>query len=321
MASDELLFLKLGGSLITDKARPYTHRPGLIHRLGEEIRQALEDRPGLRLLLGHGSGSFGHQAAAPHGTREGVRTPGQWRGFAEVSAAAARLNALVTDILLEAGLPVVSLSPHASVRCRDGEIVHLATEPIREALRHGLVPLVYGDVAWDEVRGGTIVSTEDLFVYLAPLLRPARVLLVGSAPGVLDDQGRVIPRITPASFPEVQRFLQGAHTTDVTGGMADKVARMIRLVEAIPGLRVHIFSGEEPGRVRRAVAGGDPDFGTCISSMPARSPPPPTAGRGGPSPPAVPSDKGTGNAGPGPTSSAGETAAGRSDGLRRSTPQ
>ncbi|HID90233.1 MAG TPA: isopentenyl phosphate kinase family protein [Anaerolineae bacterium] len=264
MASEERVFLKLGGSLITDKTRPYTHRPDLIRRLGEEIRQALEARPGLRLLLGHGSGSFGHWAAAPYGTRDGVRTLKEWRGFAEVAGAAARLNGLVTDLFLEVGLPVVSLPPRASARCRDGELFHLAVEPIREALRHGLVPLIYGDVAWDEVRGGTIVSTEDLFVYLAPLLRPDRILLAGAAPGVLDDRGRVIPRITPASFPEVRQFLRRAHTTDVTGGMADKVAQMVRLIERMPGLEVHIFSGQEPGRVRRAVEGRELDFGTCI---------------------------------------------------------
>jgi len=270
MASEELVFLKLGGSLITDKARPYTHRPDLIRRLGKEIRQALEARPGLRLLLGHGSGSFGHRAAAPYGTREGVHTPREWRGFAEVAAAAARLNTLATDLLLEVGLPVISLSPRASVRCRDGAIVHLAVEPIREALRHGLIPLVYGDVAWDEVRGGTIVSTEDLFVYLAPLLRPDRILLVGAAPGVLDDQRSVIPRITPASFPEVRRFLRGADTTDVTGGMAAKVAQMVGLIKRIPGLEVHIFSGQEPGQVQRAVEGRDLDFGTCILGVGGR---------------------------------------------------
>ncbi|HEY74949.1 MAG TPA: isopentenyl phosphate kinase family protein [Thermoflexia bacterium] len=271
MASEDLVFLKLGGSLITDKARPYTHRPDLIRRLGEEIRQALDGRPGLRLLLGHGSGSFGHQAAAPYGTRDGVRTPREWRGFAEVAGAAARLNVLVTDLLLEAGLPVVSLSPRASVRCRDGAIVRLAVEPIQEALRHGLVPLVYGDVAWDEVRGGTIVSTEDLFVYLAPLLRPGRILLAGAAPGVLDDRRNVIPRITPPSFPKVRRFLRGAYTTDVTGGMADKVAQMVRLVERVPGLEVYIFSGRERGRVRQAMEGGSLGFGTCILGAEGRA--------------------------------------------------
>jgi len=265
---EELIFLKLGGSLITDKARPYTHRPRVIRRLGEEIRQVLGARPGLRLVLGHGSGSFGHRAAAPYGTRQGVHTPRQWQGFAEVAAAAARLNCLVTDLLLEAGLPIVSLPPRASARCRDGELTHLAVEPIQEALHHGLVPLIYGDVAWDEQRGGTIVSTEDLFVHLTPLLNPARILLVGSAPGVLDAKGAVIPRITPASFTAIQPVLRGAHTTDVTGGMADKVTQMVKLVARTPGLRVAILSGKDPGQVRQALMAPDASTGTHITAAP-----------------------------------------------------
>jgi len=260
------LFLKLGGSLITDKTRPYTPRMDLIRRLAREVREAQEKEPDLRLLAGHGSGSFGHQAAAPYGTRQGVHTPEQWQGYAYVSAAAARLNRLVTDALLEAGVPVLSLQPSASARCRSGVLLHLETDPIREALAHGLVPLVYGDVALDEVHGGTIVSTEDLFAYLAGILSPQRILLVGEAPGVLDEHGDVISFICPSTFPTVRPLLSGSRGVDVTGGMADKVARMVGLVEDRPGLIVHILSGLEPGLVCRALLDPDLPVGTRIGS-------------------------------------------------------
>lgn len=265
--TDELVFLKLGGSLITDKSRPYTPRPGVIERLAGEIESARAHRPDLRLLLGHGSGSFGHQAAAPYGTQHGVSTEREWRGFAEVAAAAARLNRIVTDALQTAGVPVFSVQPSASARCRDGELVHLTIHPVRQALRHGLVPLVYGDVALDDEHGGTIVSTEDLFVYLAAGLRPRRILLAGNAPGVLDADGQVVPRITPATVSELDSALHGSHATDVTGGMAAKVAHMVKLVEELEGLTVRILTGMEPGQVERALA--DPEFaaGTGISAQ------------------------------------------------------
>lgn len=255
----ERVFLKLGGSLITDKSRPYTPRPEVIRRLAEEVGAARQARHDLELVIGHGSGSFGHAAAAPYGTRQGVSTPRQWRGFAEVAAAAARLNRLVTDIFLEAGVPVWSIQPSASARCRDGELVHLETAPIREALAHGLVPLIYGDVALDEARGGTIASTEDLFVYLTGVLRPQRILLATRVPGVLDDWGEVIPAISPATFPSIRPLLRRARGVDVTGGMADKVARMVALVERYPEVTVWILSGEVEGRICEALL--SPDFG------------------------------------------------------------
>ncbi len=250
---NELVFLKLGGSLITDKTRPETARVEWIHRLAAEVCQVLALRPELGLLLGHGSGSFGHQAAARHGTRQGVRVPAQWRGYAEVAAAAARLNRLVSHTFRSVGVPVLSVQPSASARCRDGLLVDLALAPLESALAHGLVPLVYGDVALDEMRGGTIVSTEDLFVYLAPILQPQRLLLVGQTRGVLDEDGATIPRITPATLPSIRPLLTGSHAVDVTGGMADKVTRMVDLVQRQPGLVVQILSGLEEGALLRAL--------------------------------------------------------------------
>ncbi|MCX6065672.1 MAG: hypothetical protein NT121_07955, partial [Chloroflexi bacterium] len=62
----ELVFLKLGGSLITDKTLPYTPRLDKLADLASQIAAALSTRQ-LSLVLGHGSGSFGHIAAKKYG--------------------------------------------------------------------------------------------------------------------------------------------------------------------------------------------------------------------------------------------------------------
>ncbi len=266
-----MIIVKLGGSLITDKGRPFAARYEVITRLAGEVRRALEVAPALRLLLGHGSGSFGHWAAAPYGTRQGVQTAAQWRGYAEVAAAAARLNRIVTDAFLEAGVPVLSLQPSASAHCHDGVLEHLDVQPIQAALRHGLVPLVYGDVAFDDVRGGTIISTEDIFVFLTcafnergEMFRPTRILLLGEVDGVLDAEGNVIPRISPDERPALNAILGRAQGVDVTGGMVDKVTRMFELVERYPEIRVHILNGTYPGLLSRALLDESLEAGTRI---------------------------------------------------------
>ncbi len=259
-----LYFLKLGGSLITDKTRAYAARREVIARLAEEVRLCLEARPSLSLLIGHGSGSYGHWAADPYGTREGVRTGAEWRGYAQVAAAAGRLNRVVTDAFLEAGVPVLSIQPSASARCRDGEVVYLDVGPIGEALNHELVPLVYGDVAFDEIRGGTIASTENLFAYLTHELEPERILLLSGVTGVLDRDGRLIPSITPDDMPELRRTLAGAEEVDVTGGMADKVGRMVALVQQRPQMTVDIFTGIRPGLLTRCLLDTELRAGTRI---------------------------------------------------------
>jgi isopentenyl phosphate kinase len=258
-----IVFLKLGGSLITDKTRVEHARVRVIRRLAREIKAARAARPDLQLVLGHGSGSFGHVAAKKHGTRSGVKDQSGWRGFAEVAAAAARLNQIVTDIFIAEGVPVISLPPSASARCEDGELMALDTVAVETALQHQLTPLVYGDVAFDTVRGATIVSTEDVFVYLARELEPGRVLLAGEVAGVYaaaDLSGRPIEIITPATVERCAAALGGSHGPDVTGGMSGKVYQMLELVQRQPDLSVRIFSGAKPGAVRRLLI--DPAYAT-----------------------------------------------------------
>jgi isopentenyl phosphate kinase len=262
-----LCFLKLGGSLITDKATPYTVRPEALARLVDEIAAARRDRPDLRLVLGHGSGSFGHAEAHKYGTRGGVHSAGDWHGFAIVSAAAAKLNRLVADALLAGGVPAVTLQPSASAICHDGRLARLALDPIGQALENGLCPLLYGDVAFDETRGGTIISTEDIFRLLARHLRPARILLAGLETGVYSDwpDGRtVVARISLATAPDWARALSGSHVPDVTGGMASKVNEMLALSQEAPGLETIIFSGEQPGNVYASLVEDEAPFGTKI---------------------------------------------------------
>jgi isopentenyl phosphate kinase len=153
----------------------------------------------------------------------------------------------------------LSLQPAASALSDRGTVTRLEIDPLRRALSHKLVPLVFGDVAFDEGIGGTILSTEDVFVHLARVLKPSWILLFGNAPGVLGRSGapnqarRTIPLITPASYPSIEKELGGSGYTDVTGGMADKVKRMIDLVKEQPNLRVRILSGQKPGNFRDAL--------------------------------------------------------------------
>jgi isopentenyl phosphate kinase len=256
---NELIFVKLGGSVITEKTTAETARPETITRLAREVASALAARSGLRLVLGHGSGSFGHLVAQRHGTRGGVHSEADWQGFAEVAAVAARLGRIVTDAFLAVGVPVWSLQPSASARCRGGELVSLEIAPVERALAQSLVPLLYGDVALDELKGGTIISTEQIFAYLARHLHPARIILIGEVDGVFEGDplhdplaGRV-PEIGAENWDRVRTVLGGSHGWDVTGGMLSKIEEMVELVRSLPGLQVHVLSGRRTGALETAL--------------------------------------------------------------------
>jgi isopentenyl phosphate kinase len=277
----ELVLLKLGGSLITDKTQPYTPRLDVMDDLALQVKTALQTRPDLRLVLGHGSGSFGHVPASEYRTRDGLppsATPlahrerdeteeNYWKGFAEVWYQASALNRFVMNALHNAGVPAIALSPASSVIASDGQVSVWETTPLRMALSARIVPVIYGDVACDEIRGGTILSTEDLFSHLTRALSPDRILLAGLEAGVWEDfpaRTRKIERITPASFEEVSSGVGKAAGADVTGGMESKVRQMLGLVQEVPGLTVQIFSGDEPGNLVRALTGET--LGTLITA-------------------------------------------------------
>lgn len=254
----ELVFLKLGGSLITDKHTEAMLRPELVRRIVQEIAAARQASPDLQIVLGHGSGSFGHVPAKKYGTRQGVRTPEQWRGFVEVWRYASALNQAVMGALAAVSdQPAVAFAPVSSVLAAGGRVQHWNLEPLRAALAAGLLPVVYGDVVFDSEIGGTILSTEDLFVHLAAELRPARILLAGSDAGVYDryPDGEVVGRITPASYANLAALPGASAATDVTGGMASKVESMLSIVQAQPECTVSIFSGIEEGNIRNALLG------------------------------------------------------------------
>ena len=265
-----VVFLKLGGSLITDKTQAETSRQDVLQELALEVRQARAEAPELRMVLAHGSGSFGHVAARRHGTRAGVAGQTGWQGFAEVSDAAARLNRIVAGVFLAAGLPVWSVPPSAGGWCADGQLSRWLPELFVMALERGLLPLTYGDAMLDAVRGGTIASTEELFAWLVPHLHPARIVLAGTVDGVFsrdplaDPYAEQWPEITPATLPGLRASLGGSHGVDVTGGMLSKVTEMVQLVTAYPGLEVRIVSGLRHRAVQAALLGWDTAGGTII---------------------------------------------------------
>ena len=151
-AMKELVFLKLGGSLITDKTRPYTPLLDMMDDLALQIATTLQAQPNLRLVIGHGAGSFGHVAASEYKTRDGYPRPSPlahrerdqneenyWEGFAEVWYQASTLNRYVMKALHKANVRAISLPPSSSVIASE-EKVHLRGATCRfEHFGHRLI--------------------------------------------------------------------------------------------------------------------------------------------------------------------------------------
>lgn len=277
-----LVFLKLGGSLLGDKRRRRAFRRAVVERLGGEIVRALEGHPQMRLLLAHGGGGFAHFPAERHRTREGLAGGGGWRGFAETRRGVLEMNARVLDALALGGLHPVLVSPSAELIARDGKVRCWDLRVIRALLKGGQVPLIHGDAVLDERRGFTILSTEELFDFLAGRLHPERIILACDVEGVYLAGLRRLSFAPPAvqeraadcarcvdrkNIAGVRRALRAAvepraGRPDVTGGMLAKVERLYRIARRVPGLDARIVSGLIAGTVESALCGGE--VGTAV---------------------------------------------------------
>ncbi len=250
-----VVFLKLGGSVLTDKTKESVFLEKNVRRLGREIREALEG-PDIRLVLGHGGGSFGPFPARRHKVREGLPGGGTWEGYWETRRAVLSLNTLILDQFASENLHVHVVQPSACALAEDGVLKEMDVSAVTTLVEAGQVPMVFGDAVLDSRTGFTIISTEALFAYLARFISATRVVLACDVPGVLDfPRDAVIPRIDESNADDVLERLSGSSGVDVTGGMVQKVQVLWKMVKEGLCSEARIISGSEPRAVRDAILG------------------------------------------------------------------
>jgi isopentenyl phosphate kinase len=273
------LLVKWGGSLLTDKTGDRAARPATIRRLAGELAAARDELAGrgVGVILGHGSGSFGHVAAARYRIQDGLSDPEQVPGVAITQRRARQLHEVILDALEDAGVPAFSIAPSSAAVFDGGALASFETGPVTGALAAGLVPVVYGDVVVDRSRGAAICSTETAFRALAEGLEAPPIcccLWLGETDGVYDRDGETIPRITPDDGPEVLGAVGTAAGTDVTGGMAHRVAYAQELARR--GLPSWIGNGAVAGRFEAALRGFEDPAGVpgtwVVASRPTPAP-------------------------------------------------
>ncbi len=241
-----LVILKLGGSLITDKTKPYTARLDIIHNLAVQIKGALDEDPDLQLIIGNGSGSFAHYPASEYKMLEGIQNEKQKMGFCLVQDAAASLNRIIVSHLLKVGVAAVSVNPSSMIVSENGTITTCFVDPFLGFIQQGLTPVFYGDIVYDLQKGSAIFSTEKLINRFAlelekNMMPVSKIIQNGVVKGVLDRDKNVIPRITDDNFDSLKEFLYATDGFDVTGGMYHKLQESLSLARS--GVKTMIING------------------------------------------------------------------------------
>jgi isopentenyl phosphate kinase len=260
-----LVLVKLGGSVITDKKKEYTSREENITRFAREIRLALK-KTNIRIIVGHGAGSFGHTPASRYKTKEGLVAKNSLFGMSVTEESARWLNGIVIKKFISEKLPVFPFSP-GSFLISDAKVYSKSyLDPIKKALEIGSIPVVYGDVVLDKRIGCTIFSTEKVLSVLAKNLYKTykiKMIYVTNVDGVYDEKGKTIATITSKNFRKLKSSIIGAKDVDVTGGMLHKVEESLLLARKT-GINTLIINGNKHGLLNKAILGAKIE-GTLVS--------------------------------------------------------
>lgn len=244
MKKKKLIFIKLGGSLITEKSKVSALRKKVLYRvLDEVVEYSKQSQPSI--ILGHGQGSFAHIPAQKYQTKKGFITDESVYGMAVTHHSAGYLSRVIIDYLLEKKCAAIKYSVSSCVESTANKAQAEILDVLEAYLQSGLLPVVCGDVMTDTQQGCTVWSTEKVFSHLIKcVLRSGhtveKVIHVSDVAGVLDETGATIDIITGESFPLLAAAMQKTIGHDVTGGMRHKVEECLALQETwgIPSIIV-----------------------------------------------------------------------------------
>jgi len=253
---NKIAFIKLGGSLITDKSRPYIERKGIISQLAEEIKEILELEPNINFVLGNGAGSFAHPSAAKYKTKEGFINANSKYGACVVQNDAVAINRIVINGFLKKKIPVMGVSPHDLILSASRKLKSIWLEPIIYMLKKEIIPVVHGDVLVDENQGVSIFSCDKVLQLIAKnldlsLWKEVFFISVGNFPGVLDVNNKLVGKLTPKIFNKLIKqgaFVQTGNV-DVTGGMRTKIEELAEMSKL--GIKTYIVDGRHSGSIKK----------------------------------------------------------------------
>jgi len=238
--------LKLGGSVLTRKHGFMEADTASIAKLAAIVGRAY--KAGVRdLIVVHGAGSFGHAPVLKYKLNDGVRTKKQVWACALTHSACSHFSSHVTDALIKAGVPAMSVPPADIAKSRNRRITFMDKKVVLDYIKAGYVPVLFGDMVPDSVLGCSVCSGDQIISYFGCHAR--RVVMATNVDGVLV-HGKVVPHITKKNFAKVKRHLSCSGAPDVTGGMEGKITEMMKC-----STPAYIVNARKPARVLALLLG------------------------------------------------------------------
>lgn len=248
MLSNNRVIIKLGGSVISNKAVPHSFNEEIVAAIADEL---ISFHPSHEIILVHGGGSFGHPVAKRYGIKEGIKGMESRIGFARTHEAMLELNYKIVDIFFKKNLPVFPVVPSSLFIVEQGNIIHGDTYIINMLLKNRFIPILFGDVALSADKGIDILSGDQIISYLARMFMPEKVIFLMDVDGIYDREPDACPEARLLRLIDNSVSISGAtRSFDVTGGIHNKIEQAQKL-----NCTVFFINGTVPGNLTKVLNG------------------------------------------------------------------
>jgi len=261
---NNLIILKIGGSVLTDKTKPLSVNTDVIESIATQIASIKLPN----LIIVHGGGSFGHPLAEKYRLVNGIKESNQIFGITKTHQAMLNLNKIIVEIFISHNIPIIPISPLDVFFTNNGRIEESFLLPIKKSLEIGLIPMLFGDTVYDFSQGVSILSGDQIVAFLSEKLNANKLILGTDIDGLFTadpkiyTNAKLIREVTPENFPEIKANLSretSKKQIDVTGGMLGKLNELITVAKT--GVTIYIINAKIDNNIKKIILGAE-DIGT-----------------------------------------------------------
>ncbi len=244
--------IKIGGSVLTDKSRPFLLRVKVIRGIASEVAEYLS-MSNDNLIIIHGGGSYGHYLVTRCINDKGLIDS---ECFSKVSFFMTKLSEYLVKSLLLKGVHAVVTPTRSICVLKDDDAVCDFTV-IKGMISNNLIPVLSGDVILSG-KGFKVLSGDALAWLLARELGADTIVFLTDVDGIYNEDPRRNPEaelirtariddlLSKVSFGSVKGF-------DVTGGMSSKLR--YALTYRVKGVKAVITNGLIRGNLISSLLG------------------------------------------------------------------
>ncbi|MFX1431968.1 MAG: type 2 isopentenyl-diphosphate Delta-isomerase [Promethearchaeota archaeon] len=250
---NEIVLLKLGGSLLTDKNKPFSLREEVLENC---INQVIESKKPIILI--HGGGSFGHPIAKNYKISEGLNDSieDQIIGLSKTHDVMNKFNSIIINKLLDRKCSAISIQP-SSIFLRDFNQIRIKTvEPIEQLIKLGVIPVLYGDIVLSRDSSFSILSGDQIILKLCEKIqnfKVSKVIFAIEKDGLFikeNGKEKLALKLSSNDLDNI-KLAELDQKIDVTGGMKSKLETIKEIIKL--NIPVQIINGLKHENILKAL--------------------------------------------------------------------